>query len=486
MPYASFNSTHEQSVDWKPPRRVRANTAADKTPIPVSLPLFPKQLEFVESTTRITAMVGGIGSGKTFALMAYIAKAMYRERGRGTLGGIFANTNKQLTQSTLPKLWTLLDDTLGFQFGRDYVFGQMPPKSWGAYPSAFKQSHDGVLSIRWWGQLIVRSLENEEAIRGVELGYAGIDEARGTGVKEYHVVLGRIRCARATSNELRIATSPNGFNWLYEEMVERPSPIKKLIQASTDDNPTLPPDYVTSLRASYDELNARQELGGEFLSLTQGRAYREFDRATHVRAIKPDPSMDWQVSFDFNRTPYCVVIFQTYDKGNVRQVRVNIVHEIRLMDADTWVASREVVQWIRSHMTAANPNSKVEVYGDPSGRKHLTNSTQSDFDIIEQVFKTEFGQRYVEKWALSDPGILARVSAVNALFRNSLGDVRLYVHEGCRHVIKDFEQVAFKTGTRELDKSTDRMITHLSDCVAYYVHERYPAIHSPAIGGVSA
>jgi hypothetical protein len=52
------------------------------------------------------------------------------------------------------------------------------------------------------------------------------------------------------------------------------------------------------------------------------------------------------------------------------------------------------------------------------------------------------------------------------------------VHEQCKHLIRDFEQVCWKTDPHgntlvELDKS-DPMRTHVSDAVGYYIAREFP------------
>jgi hypothetical protein len=67
---------------------------------------------------------------------------------------------------------------------------------------------------------------------------------------------------------------------------------------------------------------------------------------------------------------------------------------------------------------------------------------------------------------------------VNALLRNQAGQNRLLVDESCKHLIKDFEQVCWKTDPHgnslsDLDKS-DSMRTHVSDAVGYLVAREFP------------
>jgi hypothetical protein len=47
------------------------------------------------------------------------------------------------------------------------------------------------------------------------------------------------------------------------------------------------------------------------------------------------------------------------------------------------------------------------------------------------------------------------------------------VDEKCVELIKDFEQVAFKEDTYQIDKDRDRMRTHISDALGYLLWEEF-------------
>jgi hypothetical protein len=92
-----------------------------------------------------------------------------------------------------------------------------------------------------------------------------------------------------------VTSSPNGFDWMYEEFIRKPRDPATAWEyrnheaffARTADNTHLPPDYVAALLASYDALLAAQELDGQFINAAQGRIYPAFDRAVHV-----DPTVE--------------------------------------------------------------------------------------------------------------------------------------------------------------------------------------------------
>jgi hypothetical protein len=61
----------------------------------------------------------------------------------------------------------------------------------------------------------------------------------------------------------------------------------------------------------------------------------------------------------------------------------------------------------------------------------------------------------------------------NAKLRSASGEVRLFVDEKCKELIKDFEQVSYKPDSNAIDKEKDRRRTHLSDALGYLLWQEY-------------
>ena len=53
--------------------------------------------------------------------------------------------------------------------------------------------------------------------------------------------------------------------------------------------------------------------------------------------------------------------------------------------------------------------------------------------------------------------------------RSANGSIHLKVAPGCGELIKDLEEVVFKSGTTVIDKDRDPKRTHLSDALGYLV-----------------
>jgi hypothetical protein len=120
----------------------------------------------------------------------------------------------------------------------------------------------------------------------------------------------------------------------------------------------------------------------------------------------------------------------------------------------------------------------IVVYGDATGEQRRTSASRTDWQIV----KAFFGRHAYEFTAsfqvpTSNPPVKDRVNCVNAKPRNHAGLHMLRVNVSCKHLIKDFEQVCWKTDPHgnplaELDRS-DPMRTHVSDALGYLVAREF-------------
>jgi len=98
--------------------------------------------------------------------------------------------------------------------------------------------------------------------------------------------------------------------------------------------------------------------------------------------------------------------------------------------------------------------------------------------LIREFFGRLRGQIVLQmRTTSSNPGVRDRINIVNSRLCSAAGDRRLFIDPKCKELIRDLEQVRWKTdetgrATTELDKS-DRMRTHVSDALGYYVAQAF-------------
>lgn len=120
---------------------------------------------------------------------------------------------------------------------------------------------------------------------------------------------------------------------------------------------------------------------------------------------------------------------------------------------------------------------KIIFYGDYAGKKYTSNSSYSDWEIIQNYFRNKSEIELRIKPCLS---IRDSIAATNAQLCNANGERRQFVDpENCKELVKDWEYCSWKSNGRELEDKDPRR-THLSRAVDYYNDYEYPVKGKPA------
>src|SRR5690606_8509967 len=127
--------------------------------------------------------------------------------------------------------------------------------------------------------------DTPERIVGYEVADSLVDELdtlRPDQAREvWNKIISRNRQKKpdGSLNTVGVATTPEGFGFVYERWKKGPAPGYRLIKATTYSNTrNLPPGYIDSLKSSYPPALLAAYLDGEFVNLTAGSVYPEYDR----------------------------------------------------------------------------------------------------------------------------------------------------------------------------------------------------------------
>ena len=319
---------------------------------------------------------------------------------------------------------------------------------------------DNVLVITDCGsRILLRSVDDFERLRGTNLAWFGLDELTYTLEGAWLRLEGRLRDPKATRRCGFAVWTPKGFDWVYRKFIGNQVEGYAAIQARPFENKFLleqVPDFYERLRSSYDENFYRQEVMGDYLNVRGGLVYHAFDRTVNVRETQMDLGRPVIWALDFNVDPMCSVVAQI-DRMGV----VSVLDEIVLRRATTEQACEEFEK--RFGM----PRAGLVVYGDASGAAMQTTGS-SDYQVIRGFFGSRLA-RVSYRVPQANPPVRDRVSTMNSRLKSASGDVRLYVNPSCRELIDDFEQVAYKEDSTQIDKDKDRRRTHLSDALGYLI-----------------
>ena len=406
---------------------------------------FPSQWEFItnKKKARIKAFVGGFGSGKTTSLLATTMINLINKKNKdGKSNGLILYPTYNLADSVFVEPFRELLERNGIE----YTYNIAAHK--------FKTSY---------GNIQIYQTRYPQRIIGASYTYVGIDELDIETFKIAEITvqkaLGRLRgCDDA---ELYITTTPEGFGYTWELMVNTYNEDKLLVHGKTTDNHYLPESYIQSLRDNYDDKLLEAYISGNFVNLTQGATYYAFSRQEHTGQCKYNPSLPLRIGMDYNCDPLSSVVSQIQPNG-----KVHIIKEITLSHGgDGDLPTQRMCDTIRDMF----PNNRYYAYPDATGAAKHSSARFSDISIVRK-------NGFIIKVAHINPRVINRVNAVNNQFAKN----NILIDNSCKLFIRDLEQVVNKEGTREIDKS-NKVLSHLSDAFGYFLTWEYPVV-KPVIG----
>lgn len=391
----------------------------------MQIKLLDHQFNFLVNESKFLALIAGVGAGKTYTIGHYLLNRVAKYP--RALHFVGANTYSQLKNSTLSGVFNVFND-LEINFSYNHS--------------------SGILEFLG-GRVLCKSMENFNALRGIEVGSFILDEVRDLKLEAFEMMMGRLRDKNVGKDlQGRLVSSPAGYNWLFDYF--HPNGKKKtkefeLITANSYSNTFLPEGYIESIKSQYDEKYFQQEIMGQFINITQGKVYYPFDRDKNVADLSwiKEKQGTTFIFADFNVDPLCSTV------GKVFEDKLFIFDEFFLRNSDTYKA---VYEWQKLYLGA-------NIIPDSTARNRKT-SGRSDLDIIR-------GSGFTVIDTLN-PFVRDRVNNINRL----LAQGRIVIDEKCRHTINDFEKVVWKDG--ELDQKTDPLLTHISDTVGYGAWQLFP------------
>ena len=347
--------------------------------------VYPKQDDFIHDPARFTALVGGIGSGKS---RAGVIKAIVAAASRPCLGMVTAPTYPMLRDATLR---TFLD--LAEPLVRDFNKSEM------------------TATLVNGSQVLFRSADNPDRLRGPNLHFWYGDEASLYDKDVWPVMIGRLR-ADGEAGQAWLTTTPKGRNWLYQRQADM-----SVTRVRTRDNPWLSAEFVRSLEASYTGLFARQELEGEFVAF-EGLVYDDFDRAVHV-AAPPSSFVQVVAGVDEGYTNPAVIIPVGFDTDGRAWV-ITEFYQRRVLQGT-------VVQTARMFRDLYRVRA---FYVDPSAAGLAAEMQQAGLTVIA-----------------ANNSVAEGIQTVKArLARAGDGKPRLFVSPECANLLAELESYVWREG----------------------------------------
>ena len=311
------------------------------------------------------------------------------------------------------------------------------------------------------GDFVMRTMENPARIVGYESYRAHVDELdtlkKDQARAAWQKIIARNRQQPVMEgkpfNRVSVYSTPEGYGFVYETWGKEPKPGYAMVQAATYSNPFLPEDYVQTLRDSYPPALIDAYLEGKFTNLTSGSVYPDFDRRLNHSddcVLANEPVL---VGMDFNRLHMAAVVYVLRDGW---PVAVDEVTDGR----DTPYMAELLVEKYK------NKGHKVQVFPDASGQNSSSkNASESDLSILK-------GAGLTVRVNSTNPAIMDRVNAFNALILNGQGQRRFKVNTNrCPSLTDGLEQQAYdKNGMPDKSSGVD----HVMDAAGYPLAYLFP------------
>jgi predicted phage terminase large subunit-like protein len=206
--------------------------------------VYDKQESFLQSNALYRAFVSGIGAGKS----KVGAIDMIERAKPGRLYMVVAPTYTLLSDATMRSF---------IEVGE--MMGAVDPKD-------IKRSAPPCIRLMNGAEVLFRSADDPERLRGPNLSGLWLDEASLMDEAAFSVSIGRLREA-GEMGWLTATFTPKGrSSWVYRVFATN-QPDTFLVRAATWENPFLPPKFFESVKAKYTSAMALQELQGEFTDI---------------------------------------------------------------------------------------------------------------------------------------------------------------------------------------------------------------------------
>lgn len=408
----------------------------------ISVKLNVPQGKLLQMPHKFRGFVGGFGSGKTYTGCLAMCQHFYKHP--GITQGYFAPTYPHIRDIYYPTI-----EEVAFNMGLDVEIRE-----------GNKEVHF-YSGKQYRGTAICRSMDKPHNIIGFKIGHALVDEFDVLPIDKAQAawtkIIARMRYnIDGLKNGIDVTTTPEGFKFTHKLFVEMPSEKPELknnyglVQASTYENEKyLPDDYISSLYENYPEELRDAYLNGQFVNLTSGTVYRNYDveRCNSSETVRDGEPL--YIGMDFNVANMSAVICVKRD-GNIHAVDELIgvydTPEITRIIQERWQSN----------------GHKIFIYPDASGKARKTvDASVSDIALLERA---GFSLRYRSK----NPFVKDRVISMNNAFEKG----KLFVNStACKDTSSCLQRLAYdKNG--EPDKKSG--FDHRPDALGYLVYYDMP------------
>lgn len=349
------------------------------------------QADFYANTARHSAYMGGRGAGKTFVSIVRGLQFAQQPKVPGQLppvGCILTDSFPHLKDIVYPAIYLIFE-----------MLGWKENKEW----REVKNQADRKFILKNGAEIKMRSLDEPNRVRGLNLSWFGIDEGRMFDSDEaYKILLACLRQGSHPDPEVDeqglwipgenyrhagwVTSTPNGFDWQWRRFhpdSPKRKPSTEWYNAPTHQNARhLPAAFIRDLETDYEGMYYRQEVLGEFVGAVHGAVWPAFDPKHHVQEVYYDPNLPLYAGWDFGIGDASVILYAQvhYDWKTLYDGTRVEVPQLRILDAveQSGLTIKELAhkhwEWLDKNVGGRPPTA---MWGDPAGlqRQQVTGTS---------------------------------------------------------------------------------------------------------------
>ena len=386
------------------------------------------QKEILNSPARFKVVASGRRFGKTYASIAAVAQA--------------ARFPNRKCMMVFPSY------RMAKQIVFDDLIQLLKSKNW---VKKINQS-DLTVTLVNNSQIMLRSADNPDSIRGVGLDFVVIDEAADVDEEAWTAVIRPTLSDRLGS--ALIIGSPKGRNWFFD-LYENAKHLDdwQSWQFTTAAGGNVTESELAQAKQDLDERTYQQEYLAQFVNYS-GVIYYAFGEHNIVEMTVPeDNRTPLHIGGDHNVDPGCAVIGYQHSEG------IHIFDEVEIYGTDTAEMCREIQQ--------RYPGRRYIVYPDASGAARRSSAVGGITDHI--IWKNHGFELRVGS---VNPAVKDRIAAVNSVLKKD--NMRLTISPKCKKLIDGLRKHVYKEGTRQPEKNGANDFSHFNDALGYLINNQYP------------
>lgn len=392
---------------------------------------------FHSSSNRHTCLAGGLGSGKTVAMVEELKILALENPGFTYLIG----------RKTLP---SLRDTTMKTFFAR--------------MEDGLIKRHDkthNVVTLVNNSQFIFRPLDDMEKMKSLEIGGFGVDEANEIDQDMFNTLKSRVRQKIAgkepTLYRTIIALNPGEEDhWIPQLFLHIKPKDHEMFTSTTMDNlANLPEGYVEELKNTFSHDVQQRLIYGLFGRVHRGRpVFPQFSRGSYIKAVEYDPKVCIIRGWDFGYNHPCVVWAQMKN----RQIRILA----ELMGKDTYLQDF-IKDKVFPFQTQIFGHVEMKPYDfcDPRGSDKSDKGKTS----IQILNEHNIYPAYRRTWI---PEGIRFIKECMDTVDPDTGDANFLIHPRCKTLIEGYRGGYAREDGKE-DPHKDGVFDHLQDAARYLI-----------------